>query len=84
MTIRHPTKLFRDVGGDTPFYFVHGYHLVCAEPSNSVATIDYGDAPVTAAIERGNLFGIQFHPERSQDAGLDLLAAFVNYVGGRT
>ena len=80
---RPRSRLFDGIGAATSFYFVHGYHLVCAEPADSVATIDYGEAPVTVAVERGNLFGIQFHPELSQDAGLDLLAAFVHRVQGR-
>lgn len=58
------------------FYFAHSYHLVCSDPADVCAVVQYG-GPVTAAVARGRIFGVQFHPEKSQDAGLDLLAAFV-------
>lgn len=76
----HPTKdgsLFRRDRDAESFYFVHSYHLACTEPKDVAATIDYGGAAVTAAVERGNIFGCQFHPEKSQDSGLELLRRFV-------
>lgn len=59
-------------------YFVHSY----AAPSGDevIATCDYGGA-VTAAVARGNVWAVQFHPEKSGDAGLALLENFVAYVG---
>lgn len=65
------------VDGDA-FYFAHSYHMECGNPEDVAATIQYGGQRLTAAVERGNLFGVQFHPEKSQDAGLNVLAAFVN------
>ena len=59
-------------------YFVHGYHLVCRHPTDRVASIDYGGA-ITAAVARANLFGTQFHPEKSQAVGLRLLANFLGW-----
>ena len=61
--------------GDEPWlYFVHSY---APEPSaDTVAYCDYGE-PVVAAIERNNLWGVQFHPEKSGDTGLRLLSSFV-------
>jgi len=58
-------------------YFVHSYYLRCAEASDAVAWIEFGGGPVTAAIERGNVFGTQFHPEKSQDIGLAVLDNYV-------
>lgn len=55
------------------FYFAHSYHLVCSEGGDVAGTIDYSGRPLTVAIERGNIFAAQFHPEKSQEAGLDLL-----------
>jgi glutamine amidotransferase len=55
------------------FYYLHSYHMVCADNADRAATIAYGGQDVTVAIERENIFGVQFHPEKSQDAGLDLL-----------
>lgn len=54
------------------FYFVHSYHAVAADPDDVVATADHG-VEFTAAVQRGNLFAAQFHPEKSGVAGLDLL-----------
>lgn len=65
------------------FYFVHSYHLHCDDAADVSATIEYGDGRVTAAVEKGNVFGVQFHPEKSQDDGLDLLAAFVSRLRGQ-
>lgn len=63
----------------TPFYFVHSFRAdIAAE--YVAATIDFSGRPVAAALERGNICGVQFHPEKSQDAGLELLARWVDYV----
>jgi glutamine amidotransferase len=59
-------------------YFVHSYHLVTASPETLVATADYG-GPVTAAVGRDNLFGTQFHPEKSQTLGLALIRNFLRW-----
>jgi glutamine amidotransferase len=59
-------------------YFVHGYHLVCRHPADRVARVDYGGT-ITAAVARANLFGTQFHPEKSQGTGLRLLANFLGW-----
>jgi glutamine amidotransferase len=54
------------------FYFIHSYHFVVEHPAEVVATIDYG-GPLTAAVRKGNIFATQFHPEKSQVAGLMLM-----------
>ncbi len=56
-------------------YFVHSYCGVCRDKSNLVATTEYG-TDVTAVVAKGNIFGTQFHPEKSGDAGLKILKAF--------
>lgn len=56
------------------FYFAHGYALTPANDADVAATITFGGAEVVAAVARGTVLGAQFHPEKSQDAGLDLLA----------
>lgn len=71
--------LFARNSNGQPFYFAHSYYVDCADPHDMVATLDYG-GPLTAAIEHENLFGIQFHPEKSQEAGLDLLESFTRHV----
>jgi glutamine amidotransferase len=63
---------------EPPFvYFVHSYHAVPKDPSLVAATVDHGPYRITAAIQRDNVVATQFHPEKSQRAGLALLAAFV-------
>ncbi|HEY0835394.1 MAG TPA: imidazole glycerol phosphate synthase subunit HisH [Azospirillum sp.] len=59
-------------------YFVHSYRIQCADPSNELARVEYG-GPVTAVIGRDNLVGTQFHPEKSQAAGLALIANFLTW-----
>jgi imidazole glycerol-phosphate synthase subunit HisH len=58
------------------FYFVHSYHVVCAEEVNVVATCNYG-YDFVAAFSRGNIFGVQFHPEKSHRFGMTLLKSFL-------
>jgi len=59
-------------------YFVHSYQLRAREPRHVMATVDYG-GPITAAVGRDNLFGVQFHPEKSQATGLRLIANFLRW-----
>lgn len=59
-------------------YFVHSYHMKVANPAHRLAHVDYaGD--VTAIIGRDNMIGMQFHPEKSQSAGLRLISNFLNW-----
>ena len=64
-------------GEGTHFYFVHSYHAVPTDRSLLAATVEHGPHTVTAAIARGNVFASQFHPEKSQAAGLAVLTAFL-------
>ncbi len=69
-------RLFPDPSDMQSYYYIHSYHLKCADPSDAAATIDFGGQSIVVAVERGNIFGVQFHPEKSQDSGLDLLDGF--------
>ena len=60
------------------FYFVHSYYPAGVDPKIVSATCNYGEETFCAAIEQGNLFATQFHPEKSQHAGLKLLENFFN------
>jgi imidazole glycerol-phosphate synthase subunit HisH len=59
-------------------YFVHSYQLYAEDPTDVVATADYG-GPVTAIVARDNILGAQFHPEKSQTLGLRLIANFLKW-----
>jgi glutamine amidotransferase len=57
------------------FYFVHSYHVVCSNPEDVLATAHYG-YDFAAAINQGNVFGVQFHPEKSHRFGMELIKNF--------
>jgi imidazole glycerol-phosphate synthase subunit HisH len=72
----HP--LLQAAGGeDTYVYFVHSFHAVASEPDVVRATVQHGDNVVTAAVGRDNVMATQFHPEKSQAAGIALLRRFL-------
>ena len=68
------SPLFRYIKNGDYVYFVHSYYAADCDDSVSAVT-DYG-APLTAAVERENVYGCQFHPEKSGDVGLNILRAF--------
>ena len=74
----HP--LWQGIGDGARFYFAHSYYPVPADPALTAGTASY-PAPFTCAIARANIFAVQFHPEKSQRAGLQLLANFVAWDG---
>lgn len=57
------------------YYHVHSYHMRCEDPLDVAATSAFGPERIASIVHRGNILGTQFHPEKSQDAGLDLLHA---------
>lgn len=73
--IKKENPLFESVK-DPVFYFVHSYHIVPKDSRVVIATCNYGEEFV-AAIQKGNIFGVQFHPEKSQKCGLELLKNFL-------
>ncbi len=72
--------LWQQLSVDPWVYFVHSYHAAPTDPTFNAATITHGSQTVTAAIARDNLMAVQFHPEKSSTAGLQILANFVNLV----
>jgi glutamine amidotransferase len=77
LRIRRPSGRLAGIPDGTYFYFVHSYYAEPADPSLIAATAVYGQEEFTAAVERDQIFATQFHPEKSQSAGLALLANFV-------
>ena len=74
------TRLFTETTPGESFYFVHSYHFRCSEQGLVAATIAFGGEDIVVAVEKGNVFGLQFHPEKSQDAGLTVLDQFLGVV----
>ena len=72
----HP--LWHNISQDARFYFVHSYYVQPQDTTLTQATSDYPH-PFVCAVARDNLFAVQFHPEKSQSAGLTLLKNFVNW-----
>jgi glutamine amidotransferase len=76
--VKTKNTLFEKISSDTHFYFDHSFHFVSNEDIVSSTTL-YGEE-ITASIQKDNIFATQFHPEKSQAAGLKLLRSFLNYV----
>jgi imidazole glycerol-phosphate synthase subunit HisH len=74
--IKHP--MWSDIEDGERFYYVHSYYVVPKEPSLIAGQTSYPD-PFTCAIAKNNLFAVQFHPEKSAQAGLQLLSNFVHW-----
>jgi glutamine amidotransferase len=73
-----PHPLWEGIEDGTRFYFVHSYYPAPRDPALVAATCVYG-AAFTCAVARDNIFAVQFHPEKSQSAGLQLLSNFVRW-----
>lgn len=71
--------IFFNLGENPKFYFVHSYHVVCANQENVLATANYG-FDFTAMVIKENIIGTQFHPEKSHSFGLRLLKNFSERV----
>jgi glutamine amidotransferase len=69
------TTLFEGVDTDRGFYFLHGYYFDATEPGTVAATVTHG-ATMPCAVAKGNVYGVQFHPEKSHDNGVRLLRNF--------
>jgi glutamine amidotransferase len=77
-TMPHP--MWKNIVPDTRFYFVHSYYVQPAGPEPIAGLTVYG-FPFAAALTKENVFAVQFHPEKSQHAGLQLYENFVNWDG---
>lgn len=72
-----PSRLMEGIDESAEFYFAHSYHLVVSDRADVLGETDYGIS-FPSAVERDNIFGVQFHPEKSHDAGARLLKNFVD------
>jgi glutamine amidotransferase len=77
----HDSPLAEGIAADTPFYFVHSF-AVRPAGDDTLGTAEYGER-FACAVERDNVLGVQFHPEKSSGAGLRLLANFATMCGAK-
>ena len=75
LSFPNASPLFAGVEEGSYVYFVHSFCAVAEDPATVIAQTDYG-VPVTAAVQKGNVFGCQFHPEKSGEVGLQILRNF--------
>jgi len=76
--IKKQSKLTQDLPNDSRFYFVHSYHMECINKEDVLATSNYG-YEFTCSIEKDNILGVQFHPEKSHKFGMQLLKNFAEH-----
>ncbi len=76
LDIQPGARLFSGIGQGAYVYFVHSYYLKASDPSIVAASAEYG-VRIHASVEKGNVFACQFHPEKSSQVGLKILANFL-------
>lgn len=70
------SSLFRNIDNHSEFYFLHSYHYEASQPKDVLTETQY-EYDYVSAVEKDNIFGTQFHPEKSHDAGTELLKNFI-------
>lgn len=75
--VKNPSPLFAEITPKQEFYFVHAYHFICHNQSDILAETNY-EYPFVSAVQKDNIYGVQFHPEKSHDAGELLLYNFAH------
>ena len=78
VSLNKASRLFEHMYEEPRFYFVHSFHPEITDADDALVTADYG-YPFTAGVERENIMGVQFHPEKSHKFGTRLLENFVKY-----
>lgn len=77
LKIKSKNKIIKDISDNTDFYFTHSYYFKLTNGSNEVASTNYG-IEFPSIINKGNIYGVQFHPEKSQIVGEKLIENFLN------
>ena len=77
LNIIKESKIFKNIENNSHMYFVHSYEFIPEEKSVITATIDYS-SKIVCAVEKDNIFGTQFHPEKSDKTGLKIIDNFIN------
>jgi len=76
--VRQPNALFREMYDEPRFYFVHSYHVRCQNSDDILTTTHHG-LEFVSSVSHGNVYGTQYHPEKSHKFGLKLYSNFVNH-----
>lgn len=76
LSVTRPNELIKFEEGEQRFYFVHSYHVECDDSGDVLATAEHG-IEFVAAFQHGNVFGVQFHPEKSHQFGMALIKNFL-------
>jgi glutamine amidotransferase len=76
LIVEQPSPLLAGIENGNHAYFVHSYHAKLADNSNLLASTEYGEK-ITAVVGKNNIYGTQFHPEKSQKTGLQLIKNFI-------
>ena len=79
LVIDHPHPVLEGIASGDHAYFVHSYAMAVADPTQRLAHVDYG-GEITAMIGRDTMIGAQFHPEKSQNAGLRMIGNFLRWA----
>jgi imidazole glycerol-phosphate synthase subunit HisH len=77
LNIKKDDTLLDDVSSSDEFYFVHSYCVICNKNEDILSTTTYG-RNFASSLSKGNLFGVQFHPEKSHSKGLEILKKFID------
>jgi glutamine amidotransferase len=77
LSIKKNDKLMEGIDNRNMFYFVHSYFINCEDDNDILCTTNYGNEFVSS-FSKGNIYGTQFHPEKSHDAGLKIINNFLN------
>ncbi len=78
MKIPKNFSIFENIKSKSTFYFLHSFSSKIKDKKLKIVYSKYGDNLITAAVQKNNLFGVQFHPEKSQDVGMQLIKNFIN------
>jgi glutamine amidotransferase len=78
ITPENDSPLLNGFNSESRFYFLHSYYFVCNNPKNVIATTEYG-LRYASGVRKDNIFGIQFHPEKSHNNGIQLLNNFAKF-----
>ena len=77
VVMKRETPLLKDIPDKSEFYFVHSYYFLPGNPADEITATEY-EVFFTSCIQKENIFGVQFHPEKSHDVGIKLFENFLN------